>query len=74
MTTTSARALSLQHAIALAVAAAIAAGTAGACRAATHPPAFASETGWQDELVNRPGCWSEGEYDHRDACEAAGRR
>jgi hypothetical protein len=66
-------ATSLQHAIAFGIAAVIALGTASACRAATHP-ANASETGWQGELVNRPGCWSAASYDVRYACEAAGLR
>jgi hypothetical protein len=73
MTISARRASSLQHAIAFGLAAVIALGTAGACRAAAHP-ANASETGWQGELVNRPGCWSAGGDDIRYACEAAGRR
>jgi hypothetical protein len=73
MTISARRASSLQHAIAFAIAAFVALGTAGACRAAAHP-ATASETGWQSELVNRPGCWSAGGYDVRYACEAAGPR
>jgi len=72
MTISARRASSLPHAIAFAIAASIALGTAGASRAATHP-ATASETGWQSELVNRPGCWNAGGYDVRYACEAAGR-
>jgi hypothetical protein len=73
MTKTALRALSLQFAIALAAAVVIAAGTPGAARGATHPPTLASDTGWQGELVNRPGCGSDGDYDTRPACEA-GRR
>jgi hypothetical protein len=73
MTISARPATSLQHAIAFGIAAVIALGTAGACRAAAHPPANPSETGWQGELVNRPGCWSAGGYDIRYACEASGR-
>jgi hypothetical protein len=73
MTTTSLRALSLQFALALAVAAMIDAGSAAAVRAATHPPMLASDSGWQGELVNRPACSSDGDYDTRLPCEA-GRR
>jgi len=72
MTNTS-HALSLQFALALAVFATAAASGATAARAATHPPTFASETGWPGELVNRPGCGTDGGYDTRAACEA-GRR
>jgi len=73
MTTTSLRALSLQFALALAVVAATAfAGTCSA-QAATHPPMLASDTGWTGELVNRPGCASEGDYEARPACEAVRR-
>ena len=69
MTTASLRILPLHFALSLVVAAAISAG-AGAARAATHPPTLASESGWQTELVNRPGCGSEGDYESRPACEA----
>ena len=72
MRTTSLRALSLQFTLALAVAAIITASSAGAARAATHPPMLASETGWPGELVNRPTCGDRG-YDVHAACEA-GRR
>jgi hypothetical protein len=68
------RASSLRHATAMIIAAAIAAGTASPCWAATSPPANATETGWQNELVNRPGCWTEGGYDTRYSCDIAGRR
>jgi hypothetical protein len=64
----------LRHAIALGIAAAIAGGIADACRAAAHPPANVSETGWQGELVNRPGCWSPAGHDNPHTCEAAGLR
>ena len=67
--TTSLRARSLQFALTLALAAA-AVGSANPARAATHPTAYASETGWPGELVNRPGCSSEGDYDTRPTCEA----
>ena len=73
MTTTSLRALSLQFTLALAVAAIIATGSAGTAPAATHPPMLASETGWPGELVNRPTCGSDRDYDAHSACEA-GRR
>jgi hypothetical protein len=69
---TSLRALSLQFALALGLAA-IASVAAGAARAATHPPMLASDSGWPGELVNRPGCASAGDYDARPACEAVRR-
>jgi hypothetical protein len=70
--TTSLRALSLQFALALGVAA-LASVAAGSARAATHPPMLASDTGWPGELVNRPGCAGDGDYDARPACEAVRR-
>jgi len=70
MTTASLRAGSLQFAFGLALAAMLTAGSAGASRAATHPPMLASETGWQGELVNRPPCGSDRDYDTHPACEA----
>jgi hypothetical protein len=70
MTKTSLPPLPLLFALALAVAIA---GTAGPARAATHPPMLASETGWSGELVNRPGCGGDHDYETRPACEA-GRR
>ena len=70
MTNTSLRAVSLHFALALA---AVLASSAGPARAATHPPMLASETGWPNELVNRPGCGSDRDYETRPACEA-GRR
>ena len=73
MTTASLRTLPLQFALSLGLAAAIATAGARPARAATHPPTLASESGWQNELVNRPGCGSDGDYDTRPACEA-GRR
>ena len=69
--TTSLRTLSLHCALALAAAIATAGG--GSARAATHPPMLASDTGWSNELVNRPSCGSEGGYSTRPACEAVQR-
>jgi len=63
----------LHCALALALAAAFAVAGAGSARAATHPPMLASDTGWTGELVNRPGCASEGDYEARPACEAVRR-
>jgi hypothetical protein len=71
--TASLRILSLHCAIALTFAAAIATAAPVHARAATHPPALTSDSGWQHELVNRPGCGSDGDYETRPACEA-GRR
>jgi hypothetical protein len=71
MTNTSLRALCLQFA--LAFVAVVMASSAAPARAATHPPAFASDTGWPTELINRPVCGSERDYETRLACEA-GRR
>jgi len=62
----------LRHALALAIAATIAAATADVGGAAARPPANASETGRQGDLVNRLGCWSEGATENRYACELAG--
>jgi hypothetical protein len=70
--TTSTRRASFKRAIAIGIAAAIAAGTAGPCWAAVTPSNNAAETGWQGELVNKPGCWTEGGYDNRFPCEMAG--
>ena len=70
MTNTSLRAVSLHFAFALAV---IFASSPGLARAATHPPMLASESGWPGELVNRPGCGNDRDYETRPACEA-GRR
>jgi hypothetical protein len=72
MTKTSLRALSLRFALAF-VAAVTIATTSTPARAATHPPALASDTGWPGELVNRPVCGVERDYETRPACEA-GRR
>ena len=72
MTISARRASSLRYAIV--IAAAVAAGMASPCRAAASPPINAAETGWQSELVNRPGCWTEGGYDTRYSCDIAGRR
>ncbi len=69
--TTSTRRASFKRAIAIGIAAAIAAGMAGPCWAAATP-SKAAETGWQSELVNKPGCWTEGGYDSRFACQTAG--
>jgi hypothetical protein len=57
--TTSLRILSLPCALALA--ATIATAGAGCACAATHPPMLASDTGWPNELVNRPGCGTDGD-------------
>jgi hypothetical protein len=70
--TTSTRRASFKRAIAIGIAAAIGAGTAGPCWAAVIPSNNSAETGWQSELVNRPGCWNEGGYDNRIACQTAG--
>ena len=64
--TPSLRILSLHCAVALAIPIA----AAGSARAATHPPVLATDTGWPTDLVNRPGCGSDGDYDTRPACEA----
>jgi len=72
MTKTSLRAMSLHFALALAVAS-ILASSAGSARAATHPPMLASESGWPNELVNRPVCGSDRDYETRVACEAGHR-
>jgi hypothetical protein len=71
MMTASLRILSLHCALALALAAAIA--TVAHARAAIHAPTLASESGWQHELVNRPGCGSDGDYESGPACEAGHR-
>ena len=71
--TTSLRALSLHCALALAFAATFATAGAAFARAATHPPMLASDSGWPSELVNRPGCGSDGDYEARPACEAVHR-
>ena len=68
--TTSLRTLSLHCALALATTLATATGSA---RAATHPPLLASDSGWPTELVNRPGCGSDGGYESRPTCEAVRR-
>ena len=71
--TTSLRTLSLHCALVLALTATIAAAAAGSARAATHPPMLASDSGWPSELVNRPGCASDGDCESRPACEAVRR-
>jgi len=63
--TTSLRILSLHCALALA--ATIATAGAGSTPAATL---LASDSGWPTELVNRPGCGSDGGYETRPTCEA----
>jgi hypothetical protein len=73
MSKTFLRALSLQFSLAFVAAATIATMSAAPARAATHPPALASDTGWPGELVNRPVCGVERDYETRPACEA-GRR
>jgi hypothetical protein len=72
MTISARRKSCLRHALAAAIAATIAAATVGVGGAAVRPPANASETGRQGDLVNRPGCWSEGGTENRYACELAG--
>ena len=71
--TTSLRTLSLHCALALGLAASIATAGHGCARAATRPPLLASDSGWPTELVNRPGCGSDGDYETRPACEAVQR-
>ncbi|HEV2955851.1 MAG TPA: hypothetical protein VGX95_07020 [Xanthobacteraceae bacterium] len=71
MTKTSLPARSLQFA--LAFVAVIIASSVAPARAATHPPALTSDTGWPSELVNRPICGTDGYYDTRPACEAVRR-
>jgi hypothetical protein len=71
--TPSLRTLSLRGALALALTAAIATVGADCARAATRPPVLASDSGWPTELVNRPGCSSDGDYEARPACEAVRR-
>jgi hypothetical protein len=73
MTTASLRIQPLHVVLLLGLAAAIATAGAGSARAATHPPMLATESGWPGELVNRPGCGSDGDDETRPACEA-GRR
>ena len=70
MTKTSLCAVSLHFALALAV---ILANSPGRAHAATHPPMLASDTGWPNDLVNRPGCGSDRDYETRPACEAGHR-
>jgi hypothetical protein len=70
MTTASLRAGSRHVTFALALAALVTSGSAGASRAGTHAPMLASDTGWQGELVNRPTCGSDRDYDRHPACEA----
>jgi len=71
--TTSLRTLPLDCALALALTATIVTGGAGSARAATRPPMLASDSGWPTELVNRPGCGTDGDYETRPACEAVHR-
>jgi len=70
---TSLRTLSLHCALALALAATLATAGTNSTYAAIRSPTLASESGWPSELVNRPGCVSDGDYDTRPACEAARR-
>jgi len=70
MTNASLRAVSWHFALALAV---VLASSPGPARASTHPPVLASETGWPSELVNRPVCGSDRDYEVRLACEAVHR-
>jgi hypothetical protein len=67
--TTSLRILSLLCVLAITIAPA----GAVSMRAANHPVAVASDTGWPTELVNRPNCGSDGDYEARPACEAVRR-
>jgi hypothetical protein len=69
--TTSLRTLSLPCALALA--AIIVTAGAGCARAATHRSMLAIDTGWPSELVNRPSCGSDRDYETRPACEAVQR-
>jgi hypothetical protein len=71
MSKTSLRALPLQFA--LAFVAVVVASSAAPARAATRPPALASDTGWPAELVNRPACGTERDYETYPACEAGHR-
>ena len=71
--TTSLRTLSLHCALTLAFVATFATAGTGFARTATHPPMLASDSGWPSELVNRPGCGSDGDYESRPACEAVRR-
>ena len=70
--TTSLRTLPLQFALAFGLAALITA-DGDPARATTHPPMLASDTGWPSELVNRPGCAGDRDYETRPACEAVRR-
>jgi hypothetical protein len=70
--TTSTRRASFTRAIAIGIAATIAADTAGPCWTAVVPSNNPAETGWQGELMNRPGCWIEA--DDRFPCEMTSRR
>ena len=72
MSKTSLPAVSLHVALALAVVGSFAS-SIGPARAATHPPMLAGETGWSGELVNRPACGSDRDYETRPACEAVRR-
>ena len=73
MMTASLRILPLLFAPSLGFTAAIATAGIGPARAATHPPLLASDSGWANELVNRPGCGGDGDYETRPACEAVHR-
>ena len=66
MSKTSLPAVSLQFALALAVAGLFASSIPA--RAAPHPLTMGSETGWPNELVNRPVCGSD--RANGPACEA----
>ena len=60
--TTSTRRVPFTRAIAIGIAVTIAAGPCWAAVISSNT----SETGWQGELVNRPGCWT---GDYRVACK-----
>ena len=63
---------SARRAMVLTLAIAIAAGAAYPAGASARWTNDASETGQQGDLVNRPGCWLQGERDNRLLCEMAG--
>jgi hypothetical protein len=73
MMTASLRILPLLFAPSLGFTAAIAAAGIGPAHAAAHSPMLGSESGRPAELVNRPGCSNDGDYETRPACAAARR-
>ena len=60
---------SLKYAITIGIAAAIGASAASPSWAATSWSSNVSETGWQSDLVNRPGCWTENGHDNWFPCQ-----